>query len=59
MKKYTIYFEIYGKKFKTTILAKNKGDAWLAVQSKLTCIKIEEEKNDDNPFMDVLNNIFK
>lgn len=53
MKTYTIYFEIYGKKMKTTVEALNENDAKAKVKNKINFIKVEQENN-----IDFLKNIF-
>lgn len=42
MKNYKIYFEIYGKKMQTTVLAKNEHDAMDSVKNKIKFIKVFE-----------------
>ena len=53
MKTYTIYFEIYGKKMKTTVYADNPTDAIEKFKNKINFIKVEQENN-----IDFLKNIF-
>lgn len=42
MKRYKIYFEIYGKKMQTTITAKNEHDAMDLVKNEIKFIKVFE-----------------
>ena len=53
MKTYTIYFEIYDKKMKTTVEALNENDAKAKVKKKINFIKVVE-----NDPLDFLKNIF-
>lgn len=48
MKDFDVYFELFGKKMKTTILASDKNAAELAVKNKIVFHKIEEAKSDFN-----------
>jgi hypothetical protein len=59
MKTYTVYFELYGKKMKTSIEALDKSDAMDRIRKKIIFNKIEPEINDvdfENA-MDFLNKI--
>ena len=47
MKKYTIYFEIFGKKLKTTVLAENKEHAKEIIKNKIVFYRIDEEIEND------------
>ena len=51
--KYTIYFELFGKKMKTTVDAKSIEDAKQQVRNKILFHKIEPDEN-----IDFLKNIF-
>ena len=42
MKDYKVYFEIGGKKLKTTVCANNEHDAKTKVWTKIKFIKVEE-----------------
>jgi len=59
--RYTIYFEIYGKKLKTSVVAKSKKEAKLKVIEKLNFIKVVKETDYDIPegFKDIFGDIFK
>jgi hypothetical protein len=46
MKEYDVYFSIYGKKLKTTVLARNEGEAMEYVRSKLLFHKITLKQDD-------------
>ena len=55
MKDFDVYFEIFGKKMKTTVAAFDKNSAETAVKNKITFHKIEESniifnKEDDDIF---------
>lgn len=47
MKNYTVYFESFGKKMKTTILAESEQDAKKEVLNKIVFHKIELKKEDE------------
>jgi len=53
MKEYTVYFEIFGKKMKTTVMAFNEEQAKAFVKNKIVFHKVEKVKED--PFFDFLN----
>ena len=55
MNEYRIYFEIYGKKMKTTIQARSLSDAKDKLKSKLKILKVEKLPN----FTDELAQEFK
>ena len=57
MKYYTVYFEIYGKKMKTTVLAKSQDDAKQQVVNKISFIKIEPAKSTFNSIMDQFDDV--
>ena len=44
MKKYTVYFELFGKKMKTTVLASSKIEAQERILSKVKFHKIEPKR---------------
>ena len=48
MKDFDVYFELFGKKMKTTVFAEDKNAAELAVKNKIIFHKIEESKSDFN-----------
>ena len=56
MKKYTIYFEIFGKKMKTVILAESEENAKSILLRKVIFHKVEAEKiyNDNSNWVDDL-----
>lgn len=43
MKRYKVYFEIYGKRLKTTVIANNLEDAKQIVKDKIVFHKIDDE----------------
>lgn len=58
MKNYTVYFEIYGKKMKTKVLAETKKDAENQIKSKIKFHKVVKDKNDDfNKATDMMDSI--
>lgn len=44
---YTIYFEIYGKKMKTTVQARNETEAKETIKNKIKFIKIVKDNDID------------
>lgn len=55
---YTVYFQIYGKKMKTTVLASSSEEAKNKVISKLIIDKVEVDQSDDfNKAMDTIDEI--
>jgi len=67
MKNYIVYFEMFGKKVKTTILAKSTTEAKQNVINKIKFHKITENPEDEfnkgvdifNKFNDILNGVIK
>jgi hypothetical protein len=57
MRQYTIYFEIFGKKMKTKVIAKTEGQAKQAIHDKLIFYKVELDKNEFNEIMDALDSL--
>ena len=51
MAKYKVYFEIYGKKMKTTVEAKSAEHAKELIRSKIQFNHIEFEDSDELDFM--------
>ena len=58
MKNYTIYFEIYGKKMRTTVSAENKEKAKDVVRNKIYFHIVEEIKKPPPDDHDTLNDLF-
>ncbi len=58
MKKYEIFFEIYGKKLKTTIEANSEEKAKEIVKNKIRFDKITELKSKDDDIVDQMLNMF-
>ena len=56
MNKYLIYFEIFGKKMKTEIMARDREDAKHKMKEKIIFHKIEKISD---PTVDYLKNIFR
>ena len=46
-KKYTVYFELYGKKMKTVVDARDTIDAKNIIKDKIIFHKIEADKSND------------
>lgn len=57
MKNYDIYFEMYGRKMKTTILAENEEKAKEAVLNKIIFHKVQVSKDDFNDIIDLMDGI--
>ena len=56
MKKYTVYFEIYGKKMKTTIIAASKERAKEVIKDNIIFHKVVHDSDDD--IVNTLMNMF-
>lgn len=56
---YTVYFEIYGKKMKVTILAENEIYARSKVMNKLTIHKVIRSRSSFNEAVDIMEDIFQ
>jgi uncharacterized lipoprotein YehR (DUF1307 family) len=46
-KKYTVYFELYGKKMKTEVYARDSVEAKNIIKDKIIFHKIEADKSND------------
>lgn len=58
MKNYTVYFEIYGKKMKTKVLAETKKDAKNQIRGKIKFHKVlKDEKDEFNQVTDIMDSI--
>ena len=58
MKNYDVYFEIYGKRLKTTILAENEEKAKEIVRNKIVFHKVVlKQKEEFNQIDDMFKNI--
>jgi len=49
--KFTVWFELYGKKMKVTVEAKDAVDARIKVRDSIRFHKIEQEKDDVLDFL--------
>jgi hypothetical protein len=58
MKKFEIFFEIYGKKLKTTIEANSEEKAKEIVKNKIRFDKITELKSNDDDIVDRMMGMF-
>jgi hypothetical protein len=56
-KQYEVWFEVYGKKMKTTVLAKHEIEAKEIIRKQIIFYKVEESKPSD-PSVDFLKGIF-
>lgn len=56
-KQYEVWFEVYGKKMKTTVLAKHEIEAKDLIRKQIIFYKLEESKPTD-PSVDFLKGIF-
>ena len=54
--KYEIFFELYGKKMKSTVVAKSEIEAKEAIKNKIIFHKIEEQQWDKH-FKDICDNL--
>lgn len=62
MRNYVIYFELCGKKMKTTIVAENPEQAKEAIKHKIIFHKVEKKKDEFNNIMEMMDdakNLFK
>ena len=57
MRNYTVYFEIYGKKMKTTVIANNEEEAKDFVKNKIVFYKIDKPKDEFNQSMDMMEDV--
>lgn len=55
--KYTVYFDVFGKKMKTTVDAKNLWEAERVVKSNLKIHKIKEEVDSRSSGEETLNHL--
>lgn len=55
MKKYTLYFELFGKKMKTDIYADDKTHAMQKLRNSINVLKVSEPDSE----LDFLRDIFK
>lgn len=56
MAKYTVYFEIYGKRMKTTVEANNDTDAKAMIKSKIIFHKVEKQEEVKPDAFDIFKN---
>ena len=56
--KYTVYFEIFGKKMKTTVDAKSEEDAKYRIMGRIIWHKVVPEKIGDDSVIDFLKGTF-
>jgi len=54
MKDYTVFFEVFGKKLKVTILAENEAKAKQSVLDKIKFHKVEVSKTEFNEAPDLM-----
>jgi hypothetical protein len=59
MREYHVYFELYGKKMRSTVFATNEEQAKEVVREKLTFHKVEKSKSEFNEALDGIDNWFK
>lgn len=57
MRNFDVYFEIFGKKMKTRILAENEEKAKEEVKNKIVFHKVEKSNEEFNQFMDIVDGI--
>jgi hypothetical protein len=58
MHKYTVWFEIFGKKMKTTIHAKTAEEVKQKLWEKIIVYKVERDESDNSGFESDFFNIF-
>jgi hypothetical protein len=56
---YEVFFDVYGKKMKTTVLAANEQDAKQKVLQKVKFDKVEKKKDNFNGAMDAIYDLLK
>jgi len=54
MKNFDVYFEIYGKKMKATIMAESESEAKELLKNKIIFHKIEPKKDAFQEFVDIV-----
>jgi hypothetical protein len=60
MKLYTVYFDAFGKKCKTTVKANSTDEARLEIYKKVKFIRFEEEyMKDEESIYETLKDLFK
>jgi len=59
MKEYTVYFEIFGKKLKTTLKAHSRSEAKNIIKDKIVFNVIKENDNNEDYVTDFFKNIMK
>ena len=59
MRNYIVYFEIYGKKMKTTVMAHSQQEAVEIVKGKIQINKVELLSDELNAFMNFVDIITK
>lgn len=57
MRNFDVYFEIFGKKMKTRVMAESQEKAIAAVKDKMVIHKIVKPKEEFNEAMDLLDNL--
>lgn len=57
MREFTVYFDIYGKKMKTKVIANSETAAKQKVIEKMVFIKVEVEKSAFNSAIDILDDM--
>ena len=60
MRNYTVYFELFGKKMKTTLIAKNEEEAKEIIKNKIKFYKVEKKSDDNfNDFVDIMEDFLR
>lgn len=57
MRNFTVYFEIYGKKMKATVLAESEEKAKKSIQDKIIFHKVEKANEEFNKSMDLMDDM--
>jgi hypothetical protein len=57
MRNYDVYFELFGKKMKTRVIAENETDAQQKIFLSIIFHKLEKPKEEFNECMDMLDDV--
>ena len=59
MEKFTVYFEIYGRKLKTDVIAMNEEQAKMHVTAKIKFFKVVKKKSSINDILNEMEEFIK
>lgn len=57
MKNYTLYFEVFGKKMKTQVMAESEEKAKEAIKNKIVFHKVEKSNDEFNKAVDLMDDM--